>query len=221
MPLDCRHWSFGTRCVLSNYLSKSPFFPTNLLPYLLFSLSPLPSPKKTPLPQAHFGKFASHYLKREFYFDVHPPLGKMLVAFVGLLSGFDGNYEFKSGETYPDSVPYQAMRVWLSMFGAAMVPLAWYTATELHFSMRSRHLVTLMVLFGKFVSLSLLEKGICIIEPRPYLPRRAQTTPGSPSADSSFSIHYYCSLLALQSTVSLFSTTNNIGMYYFFSFSES
>jgi dolichyl-phosphate-mannose-protein mannosyltransferase len=98
--------------------------------------------------QAHFGKFASHYLKREFYFDVHPPLGKMLVAFVGLISGFDGNYEFKSGETYPANIPYQAMRVWLSMFGAAMVPLGWYTASELHFSMKARHLVTLMVLFG-------------------------------------------------------------------------
>ncbi|KAI0035055.1 glycosyltransferase family 39 protein [Vararia minispora EC-137] len=96
--------------------------------------------------EAHFGKFGSHYLKREFYFDVHPPLGKMIVAFVGLLSGYDGGFEFKSGEKYPPEVPYVAMRVLMAMFGVLMVPLAWYTSVELGLSWRACHLVALMVL---------------------------------------------------------------------------
>ncbi|KAG8715333.1 Protein O-mannosyltransferase 2 [Ceratobasidium sp. 423] len=96
--------------------------------------------------EAHFGKFGSHYLKREFYFDVHPPLGKMLVGLAGLLSGYDGSFEFKSGEKYPDSVPYITMRVMLALFGVAMVPLAWFTAKELRFSNRACHLVTIMTL---------------------------------------------------------------------------
>ncbi|KAF8800036.1 dolichyl-phosphate-mannose-protein mannosyltransferase [Phlegmacium glaucopus] len=95
---------------------------------------------------AHFGKFGTHYLKREFYFDVHPPLGKMLVGFAGLLAGYDGNFEFKSGEVYPDNVPYVAMRVMLATFGVGMVPLAWYTAVELGMSQWSCHLTALMVL---------------------------------------------------------------------------
>ncbi|KAI0080531.1 glycosyltransferase family 39 protein [Panus rudis PR-1116 ss-1] len=96
--------------------------------------------------EAHFGKFGSHYLKREFYFDVHPPLGKMIVGLVGLLAGYDGSFEFKSGEAYPEHVPYVAMRVMMATFGVAMVPLAWYTAVELGMSWRACHLVALMVL---------------------------------------------------------------------------
>ncbi|KAJ7677341.1 glycosyltransferase family 39 protein [Mycena rosella] len=83
--------------------------------------------------EAHFGKFGSHYLKREFYFDVHPPLGKMLVGLVGLLAGYDGH-------------PYVAMRVMLATFGVGMVPLGWYTAVELGMSQWACHLVALMVL---------------------------------------------------------------------------
>ncbi|KIY70267.1 glycosyltransferase family 39 protein [Cylindrobasidium torrendii FP15055 ss-10] len=97
--------------------------------------------------EAHFGKFGSHYLKREFYFDVHPPLGKMLVGLVGLLAGYDGSFEFKSGEKYPDEVPYVAMRVMLATFGVAMVPLGWYTSVELGMSQWACHLTALMVLF--------------------------------------------------------------------------
>ena len=101
--------------------------------------------------EAHFGKFGSHYLKREFYFDVHPPLGKMIVGLVGLLSGYDGTFEFKSGEAYPDNVPFVAMRVMLATFGVGMVPLAWFTSLELGMSQWACHLVTLMVLFGAYV----------------------------------------------------------------------
>jgi dolichyl-phosphate-mannose-protein mannosyltransferase len=110
--------------------------------------------------EAHFGKFGSHYLKREFYFDVHPPLGKMLVGLAGLLSGYNGGYEFKSGEMYPEDVPFVAMRVILATFGVLMVPLGWYTAIELGMSTRACHLVALMCLCGTFVFISERALGV-------------------------------------------------------------
>jgi len=99
--------------------------------------------------EAHFGKFGSHYLKRTFYFDVHPPLGKILVGLAGALAGYDGSFEFASGSEYPPNVPYVAMRVMLAMFGVGMVPLGWFTAVELGMSQWACHLVALMVLFGE------------------------------------------------------------------------
>lgn len=72
----------------------------------------------------------------------------MLVGLAGLLAGYDGHFDFKSGSEYPEGIPYVAMRVLLAMFGVAMVPLGWYTAVELGMSKRGCHIVALMVLLG-------------------------------------------------------------------------
>ena len=107
--------------------------------------------------EAHFGKFASHYLKREFYTDVHPPLGKMLVGLAGYVNGYNGTYEFTSGTPYPEWVNYVGMRMFLASFGALAVPFAFLTAVLMNLSPAACGLVAVMMLVDNgFIGISRL-----------------------------------------------------------------
>jgi dolichyl-phosphate-mannose-protein mannosyltransferase len=77
---------------------------------------------------------------------MQPPLGKMLVGLSGVLAGYNGSFEFKSGEKYPEELNYTFMRAFNAFFGAVCVPMAYYTAKELNFKKPAVWLVTLMVL---------------------------------------------------------------------------
>jgi len=78
--------------------------------------------------EAHFGKFATHYLKREFFFDVHPPLGKLLTSLSGYIYRAAPEFPFNSEDPYPLGVDYGGMRVFHAIFGS-FVPLFAYLIT--------------------------------------------------------------------------------------------
>ena len=84
--------------------------------------------------EAHFGKFGTNYIDGTFYFDVHPPLGKMLVGLAGRLSGYTGGYGFTSGEIYPENIPYVKIRMIIATFGALCVPFSYILSKNLGFS---------------------------------------------------------------------------------------
>lgn len=79
--------------------------------------------------EVHFGGFASKYIKGRFFMDVHPPLAKMLIALVGWLAGFNGDFDFKDiGKDYLEpKVPYVAMRLFPAVCGILLVPTMFLT----------------------------------------------------------------------------------------------
>lgn len=89
-------------------------------------------PSEVVFDEVHFGKFASYYLRREYYFDVHPPFAKMLNAFAGWLAGFKGNFEFENiGDLYePAGVPHVKMRALPAILGSLQPPLVYAIMRE-------------------------------------------------------------------------------------------
>jgi dolichyl-phosphate-mannose-protein mannosyltransferase len=61
-------------------------------------------------------QFASYYLERTYFFDVHPPFGKLLFALMGWFVGYDGHFHFENiGDSYiTTKVPYVAEHCLLS-----------------------------------------------------------------------------------------------------------
>ncbi|KAL0087197.1 glycosyltransferase family 39 protein [Phycomyces blakesleeanus] len=83
-------------------------------------------PAQVVFDEVHFGKFAGFYLKRSYFFDVHPPLAKLMIAGAGYLLDYDGHYNFdKIGESYIENdVPYiglRALPAMLNVFSASFM----------------------------------------------------------------------------------------------------
>lgn len=96
--------------------------------------------------ETHFGKMASWYINRTFFFDVHPPLGKMLIALSGKLSGYDGTFPFeKPGDKY-DGARYQGMRLFCTTLGALVIPLTFLSIWEMTKSLEATFIGTLLLL---------------------------------------------------------------------------
>ncbi|KAI1382206.1 glycosyltransferase family 39 protein [Hypoxylon crocopeplum] len=94
-------------------------------------------PNEVVFDEVHFGKFASYYLERTYFFDVHPPFGKLLFALMGWLVGYDGHFHFENiGDSYiSNKVPYVAFRAMPALLGSLTVSVTYLIMWESGYSL--------------------------------------------------------------------------------------
>jgi len=91
-------------------------------------------PSETVFDEVHFGKFASGYLTQEYFFDIHPPLGKLLITATGNLGGYSNNFNFENiGDKYPDS-SYVWLRLVPIIAGTLLPLIIYFLARKLKIS---------------------------------------------------------------------------------------
>ena len=115
-------------------------------------------PNQVVFDEVHFGKFAAFYIRREYFFDVHPPFAKLLLAFAGWLAGFDGKFEFENiGDKYVDAgVPYIKMRALPALLGSLQIPLVYAIMRETGHAPTIAAFSALLLLLDKYRSMILL-----------------------------------------------------------------
>ncbi|GIY27957.1 protein O-mannosyl-transferase 2 [Caerostris darwini] len=97
--------------------------------------------------ETHFGKMASWYINHTFFFDVHPPLAKMLIGLAGKLTGYNGTFAFnKPGDKYEDH-NYLGMRLFCVFHGIAVIPFCFLIVWELTYSLSASTLAAIFLIF--------------------------------------------------------------------------
>jgi len=82
-------------------------------------------PAEVVFDEVHYGKFANAYLKGEYFFSGHPPLGIQLIALGGWIGGYRPHFKFeKIGEKFSD-FSYIVLRFMPALAGS-LIPLAVY-----------------------------------------------------------------------------------------------
>lgn len=102
--------------------------------------------------EVHFGKFASYYITRQYYFDVHPPFAKLLFGLAGWFVGYDGSFGFENiGDSYTEAhVPYVGMRALPAILGSLTVPIVYAIMKECGYSTIVATFSASIVLFGMY-----------------------------------------------------------------------
>ena len=119
-------------------------------------------PGETVFDEVHFGKFVSGYYTGEYYFDIHPPLGKLMIAGFAKLFDFSPEYSFTNiGDQFPDD-KYMALRLLPALAGALLPLIIFLLILELGLSRMAAFAGALFVIFDNAL---LTQSRLILLDP--------------------------------------------------------
>ncbi len=104
-------------------------------------------PMTVVLDEVHYGRFAMAAMRHEFFFDIHPPLGKLLYWTTGVMAGLDPSFTFPGNQVPLPDASYLALRALPRLVGTFFPLLMFGVARELGMSVRAALMVALLVMF--------------------------------------------------------------------------
>lgn len=129
------------------YLKKNwPIFILLLLAVLTRFLF-LSYPSEVVFDEVHFGKFVSSYFTHQYYFDIHPPLGKLMIAGFAKIFGFQGGADFSNIGQSVNKTELFILRFLPALFGVLFVLLIYQLILAVGLSKKAAFLGGFLVLF--------------------------------------------------------------------------
>ena len=97
--------------------------------------------------EKHYCQLVKRYFEKEFFVDIHPPLGKLVYFWIARISGWNGEFNMHDmGDKFEESFPYLAMRLFLALCGV-------YTVVGTYYILRVSLCRRLVSLFGSLLVL--------------------------------------------------------------------
>ena len=101
--------------------------------------------------EAHYAHFAIRTLNGERYIDVHPPLGRIIFAFLAKTFKSEGDFnEIKYGSDY-GNFPFKALRMATIIAGSLLCGIIFLIARKIYSELSLAVLAALLVIFDGFL----------------------------------------------------------------------
>lgn len=116
----------------------------------MFWLWQIPEPRGVVFDETHFGGFTDWYFGGKYFFDIHPPLAKIVMVGMAKLFNYDPTYcNYEDGD-YDERCPYATLRYIAAFWGFLLPPVTYLIARELRCSKLGAAFAASLVIFDVF-----------------------------------------------------------------------